>query len=97
MKLRLDFGNPNIVGTFLYHCHILKHEDMGMMGSIQVLPVGTRTATALNRASQATDAVPNVTTVATVSSQTGQAVPSGTVQFVVDGMNAGKPVTLSDG
>ena len=38
VKLRMDFSAPNTVGTFLYHCHILKHEDMGMMGSIQVLP-----------------------------------------------------------
>ncbi len=38
VKLRMDFRDPNTVGTFLYHCHILKHEDMGMMGSIQVLP-----------------------------------------------------------
>jgi FtsP/CotA-like multicopper oxidase with cupredoxin domain len=38
VKLRMDFSGPNTVGTFLYHCHILKHEDMGMMGSIQVLP-----------------------------------------------------------
>jgi FtsP/CotA-like multicopper oxidase with cupredoxin domain len=38
VKLRMDFTDPNTVGTFLYHCHILKHEDMGMMGSIQVLP-----------------------------------------------------------
>ena len=38
VKLRMDFSDPNTVGTFLYHCHILKHEDMGMMGSIQVLP-----------------------------------------------------------
>ena len=38
VTLRMDFSNPNTVGTFLYHCHILKHEDMGMMGSIQVLP-----------------------------------------------------------
>ena len=37
VKLRMDFSDPNTVGTFLYHCHILKHEDMGMMGSIQVL------------------------------------------------------------
>ena len=40
VKLRMDFSDPNAVGTFLYHCHILKHEDMGMMGSIQVLPRG---------------------------------------------------------
>ncbi len=38
VKLRMDFRDPNTVGTFLYHCHILKHEDLGMMGSIQVLP-----------------------------------------------------------
>lgn len=38
MKLRMDFRNPAIVGTFMYHCHILEHEDGGMMGSIQVLP-----------------------------------------------------------
>ena len=28
VKLRTDFRDPNIVGTFLYHCHILKHEDL---------------------------------------------------------------------
>jgi FtsP/CotA-like multicopper oxidase with cupredoxin domain len=38
VKLRMDFSDRNSIGTFLYHCHILKHEDMGMMGSIQVLP-----------------------------------------------------------
>jgi FtsP/CotA-like multicopper oxidase with cupredoxin domain len=32
----MDFRNPAIVGTFLYHCHILEHEDGGMMGSIKV-------------------------------------------------------------
>lgn len=38
VRLRMDFRDPNIVGTFLYHCHILEHEDKGMMGSIQVVP-----------------------------------------------------------
>ncbi len=38
VKLRMDFRDPNIVGTFVYHCHILQHEDAGMMGAIQVLP-----------------------------------------------------------
>ena len=42
VKLRMDFHDPNTVGTFLYHCHILKHEDLGMMGSIQVLPTPTK-------------------------------------------------------
>jgi len=36
VKLRMDFRNPEIVGTFVYHCHILEHEDGGMMGSIRV-------------------------------------------------------------
>ena len=38
VKLRMDFRNRNIVGTFVYHCHILEHEDGGMMGSIRVKP-----------------------------------------------------------
>jgi FtsP/CotA-like multicopper oxidase with cupredoxin domain len=40
IKLRMDFRDPNIVGTFLYHCHLLEHEDGGMMGTIRVLPAG---------------------------------------------------------
>ncbi len=38
VKLRMDFRNPDIVGTFVYHCHILEHEDGGMMGAVRVLP-----------------------------------------------------------
>jgi FtsP/CotA-like multicopper oxidase with cupredoxin domain len=38
VRLRMDFRNPAIVGTFIYHCHILEHEDKGMMGTIRVLP-----------------------------------------------------------
>ena len=34
----IDFRDPETVGTFLYHCHILDHEDGGMMAKIQVLP-----------------------------------------------------------
>jgi FtsP/CotA-like multicopper oxidase with cupredoxin domain len=37
VKLRMDFRSPDIVGTFLFHCHILEHEDAGMMGSIKVV------------------------------------------------------------
>jgi len=36
IKLRMDFRDPNTVGTFIYHCHILEHEDGGMMGTIRV-------------------------------------------------------------
>jgi FtsP/CotA-like multicopper oxidase with cupredoxin domain len=38
VRLRMDFRDPNLVGTFVYHCHILEHEDKGMMGSIRIEP-----------------------------------------------------------
>ena len=38
VKLRMDFRDPNITGTFVYHCHLLEHEDGGMMGTIRVIP-----------------------------------------------------------
>jgi FtsP/CotA-like multicopper oxidase with cupredoxin domain len=38
VKLRMDFRDPNTVGTFVYHCHLLEHEDGGMMGLIRVEP-----------------------------------------------------------
>ena len=38
VRLRMDFRDPNSVGTFVYHCHLLEHEDGGMMGLIRVEP-----------------------------------------------------------
>jgi FtsP/CotA-like multicopper oxidase with cupredoxin domain len=38
VKLRMDFRDPAIVGTFPYHCHLLEHEDSGMMGLVRVDP-----------------------------------------------------------
>jgi FtsP/CotA-like multicopper oxidase with cupredoxin domain len=38
VKVRMDFRDPTIAGTFLFHCHILLHEDLGMMHKIEVLP-----------------------------------------------------------
>ncbi len=38
VTVRMDFRDPNIVGTFVYHCHILDHEDGGMMATIVVTP-----------------------------------------------------------
>jgi FtsP/CotA-like multicopper oxidase with cupredoxin domain len=38
VRLRMDFRDPTTVGTFLYHCHLLDHEDGGMMGLIRVEP-----------------------------------------------------------
>jgi FtsP/CotA-like multicopper oxidase with cupredoxin domain len=38
VTLRMDFRNADAAGTFVYHCHLLEHEDGGMMGTIRVLP-----------------------------------------------------------
>ncbi|QMW21588.1 multicopper oxidase family protein [Sandaracinobacteroides saxicola] len=34
--VRLAFTDPRIVGRFMFHCHILEHEDKGMMATIEV-------------------------------------------------------------
>ncbi len=36
VKVRMAFTDPLIVGKFMYHCHILEHEDKGMMAVIEV-------------------------------------------------------------
>ncbi len=38
IKVRMDFRDPTIAGTFVFHCHVLLHEDLGMMHKILVLP-----------------------------------------------------------
>jgi FtsP/CotA-like multicopper oxidase with cupredoxin domain len=38
VRIRMDFRDPNTVGTFVYHCHLLEHEDGGMMGTVTVEP-----------------------------------------------------------
>ena len=40
VKVRMDFRGA-IVGDFVYHCHILGHEDNGMMAIIRVKPAAT--------------------------------------------------------
>jgi hypothetical protein len=50
----MDFRGPT-VGSFVYHCHILDHEDAGMMAIIQVLPKGAA-ATKTPAQSASTDA-----------------------------------------
>ena len=36
VTLRIAFTQPEIVGRFMYHCHVLEHEDRGMMAQIEV-------------------------------------------------------------
>jgi FtsP/CotA-like multicopper oxidase with cupredoxin domain len=38
VRLRMDFRDPNAIGLFPFHCHLLEHEDGGMMGLIRVDP-----------------------------------------------------------
>jgi FtsP/CotA-like multicopper oxidase with cupredoxin domain len=40
VKLRLDFRGSD-VGDFVFHCHILSHEDAGMMAIVRVQPNST--------------------------------------------------------
>ena len=40
VSLRMDFRG-NYIGDFVFHCHILEHEDMGMMNIIRVVPQAT--------------------------------------------------------
>jgi len=37
ITVRMDFRGA-VVGDFVYHCHILDHEDNGMMAKIEVVP-----------------------------------------------------------
>jgi FtsP/CotA-like multicopper oxidase with cupredoxin domain len=51
VKLRLDFRDPNTIGTYPFHCHLLEHEDNGMMALIRVDPpvsLVSNTSTAAN-------------------------------------------------
>jgi FtsP/CotA-like multicopper oxidase with cupredoxin domain len=40
VTIRVYFNEPDIRGNFMYHCHILEHEDKGMMGIVQVVDPG---------------------------------------------------------
>lgn len=41
VKVLIDFRDPNIIGRFVYHCHILEHEDGGMMAVAEVVAPGS--------------------------------------------------------
>jgi len=34
----IAFTRPQQIGKFVYHCHILGHEDKGMMATVEVVP-----------------------------------------------------------
>jgi FtsP/CotA-like multicopper oxidase with cupredoxin domain len=99
VKLRMDFRDPNIVGTFVYHCHILQHEDAGMMAEIQVLPsAGSAATTTASASASSTTPNGNLTlTASVVDAATGNPTPTGLVQFQMNGVNVGNPVALANG
>jgi FtsP/CotA-like multicopper oxidase with cupredoxin domain len=98
VKLRMDFRDPNIVGTFVYHCHILQHEDSGMMGEILVLPAGSASTTTATAAASSVTPNGDITLAARVSdAASGDPTPTGLVQFQLNGENVGSPVTLVNG
>lgn len=98
VRLLMDFRGPNVVGTFPYHCHIEKHADMGMMGTVEVLPRGAKTAVRLNFLPASPQMGDQVKFTASVASQNHAGPPpTGEVQLNVDGLNMGKRMTLSHG
>lgn len=42
----IPFTDPVMVGRFVFHCHIVGHEDAGMMANLVVLPAGQTAAMA---------------------------------------------------
>ena len=56
IRVRMDFRDPDTIGTFPYHCHLLEHEDKGMMGTIQVVPRASKDPTSNATAADANHA-----------------------------------------
>jgi heme/copper-type cytochrome/quinol oxidase subunit 2 len=57
VRVRMDFRDPNTIGTFPYHCHLLEHEDKGMMGTIRVVPPAAKLEPSSNATTGAHDRV----------------------------------------
>ena len=36
VTVRISFTSREILGRFMYHCHVMEHEDRGMMAQIEV-------------------------------------------------------------
>jgi hypothetical protein len=64
--VRVDFRGPDI-GDFVYHCHILGHEDNGMMAIVRVLPANN---------SKQSNTTPRTTAASQPDVNSNQAVPT---------------------
>ena len=56
VKVVIPFNNPIMVGKFVYHCHIVGHEDAGMMANIRVYRPGQADADTTSLADAASPA-----------------------------------------
>ncbi len=74
VKILLDFTDPLDIGTFLLHCHILAHEDGGMMAKIRV---GTAPPLRLS--------APSVTLASATAPGQTVAISGGTAPYSVSG------------
>ena len=36
VKILIPFTDPAVIGRFVFHCHVVKHEDKGMMQTVEV-------------------------------------------------------------
>jgi FtsP/CotA-like multicopper oxidase with cupredoxin domain len=98
VTVRMDFSDPNVQGAFVYHCHILEHEDGGMMGEIEVLPPGSAATAAVAASASSIAPNQNVTLTANVvDAATGNPTPTGLVQFQLNGENVGNPTAIANG
>jgi len=97
VTLRMDFRDPAIVGTLVYHCHLLSHEDAGMMAGLQLRPAGIATATALTASRRSLNVNAPLALTATVTPALSGTPVNGTVQFVLDGAALGGSVPVSGG
>lgn len=98
ITVRMDFSDPNIVGDFVYHCHILEHEDGGMMGSIRILSPGSAATATVAASASSIAPNQNVTLTANVvDAATGSPTPTGLVQFQLNGESVGDPATITNG
>jgi FtsP/CotA-like multicopper oxidase with cupredoxin domain len=93
VTLLMDFTDPTIIGTFLLHCHILSHEDAGMMAKINV---GTAAPLAVS-ASTVTFATPtSAAQKVTVSGGTAPYAISGCGSYAT-GTISGSTITITPG
>jgi len=102
VKVIVPFDNPEMVGRFVFHCHIVEHEDGGMMANVVVLPPEGTAPVAARMRTITSKAQPNPlqTVVARTADLFGLKAKDGPEQSVFDdsicrGSGVANPVRLS--